>query len=364
MRLRRGLINVCLVLVLAGLLYLAWLTFQWQRFLYRPMLANTQTPIEVEVRQGTGVNSLAWKLKRQGLLQHPDYFILLARMRGAFTRIQAGTYLIQPGKTTPAKFLDDMLAGRVILRELTIVEGWTFAQMMQAINSNPYLTHTLAGKDPQAIMTALGYPEQNYEGHFYPDTYLFGDGTSDVKILKKAYLKMNNLLAQAWAKRATGLPYDSPEQALIAASLIERETAVAAERPLISGVIIRRLQKNMRLQIDPTVIYALGSAYQGKLTTQDLLVNSPYNTYLHKGLPPTAIAFPSTSSVQAALHPTLSDALYYVASGKNGSHIFSATLRQHDAAIDKYLLSPKFSLAPWLLLNNLKLLNQNYCTLN
>lgn len=280
---------------------------------------------------------------------------MLARIQGNLGKIKAGEYLIEPGKTTPAKLLQNMAAGRVLLRQLTIIEGWTFQQIMNAINNNPYLQHNFNTLKNDEIMAQLGYPNINPEGRFYPDTYLFSKGTADSKILKKSYQKMQILLAQQWNSRAANLPYQNQEEALTAASLIERETAVPQERPMVAGVIVRRLEKNMRLQIDPTVIYALGNAYKGKLSSQDLKINSPYNTYLYKGLPPTPIAVPSASSLYAALHPASGDALFYVANGR-GSHIFSATLKDHDVAIDKYLLAPRICVSLPLVLTTASLL--------
>jgi UPF0755 protein len=347
---RSWLTNILLILGLIILLYVAWWCVQWKIFLTRPML-KTGNAIGIEIKPGTTVVELAWNLKRQGLINNPKLLIWLVRLRGDLSNIKAGEYLVEPNKTTAAKFIDNVVSGKIILRQATIVEGWTFAQMMDAINNNPYLTHTLANSDSATIMKKIGQSEINSEGMFFPDTYMFGKGAPDVVILKKAYQAMQNRLQKEWNNRAANLPYQNAYQALIAASLIERETAIAKERPVISGVIVRRLQKNMRLQIDPTVIYALGNAYQGKLTAKDLLTRSPYNTYLNKGLPPTPIGMPSGASIQAALHPAAGDALYYVASGNGGRHVFSATLQQHDAAIDRYLLAPRVCVSPILILS-------------
>lgn len=347
------------LILLLGVIVLVIALISQVGFLFRPMLAAGNAPIEVDIPSGTPLIAVAWQLKRQGLLKDPKYFIFLAQIRGHIGKMKAGEYLITPGKTSPIQFLNDIVAGRVILRQVTIIDGWTFAQVMQAINTNPYLVHTLNGLNDQAVMAKLGYAGISPEGRFYPDTYLFGKGTTDAAILKKAYKTMNKVITAEWNQRAPGLPYNNPSDALTAASLIERETALDSERPMIAGVIVRRLQKGMRLQIDPTVIYALGDAYQGKLTSADMMVNSPYNTYLHNGLPPSPIGIPRTSSIYAALHPAGGDALYYV-SNRNGSHVFSATLKQHDAAIDKYLLSPRFCLAPLLFLNSLRSASLNY----
>lgn len=346
---RRWLLNVFLILALIVLVYFAWLSIQWKFFLDSPMLAENAQPMEFEIRSGTSVVNVAWQLKRQGLIQRPEFFIWLALLRDNLNDVKAGEYLIEPGKTTPSQFLNNIVAGKVILRQLTVIEGWTFRQLMDAVNTNPYLTHTLTNLNNNAVMDKLGYPGVNPEGRFYPDTYLFGKGTTDVKILKKSYRDMQTVLTNAWNNRAPNLPYKDAYEALIAASLIERETSVAQERPQIAGVIVRRLQKNMRLQIDATVIYALGDKYRGKLTSQDMSFTSPYNTYLRSGLTPSPIAMPSAASINAALHPAAGDALYYVASG-TGGHVFSPTLSAHDTAIEKYLLAPKICVSlPYIL---------------
>ena len=342
-------ILLILVFIIAG--YCLWTVWQWERFLTTPMLPKGNTAVEFEIKPGTSLVNVALQLKQQNLLSNSQRFIFLAQYRNALGKIKAGEYLIAPGKTTPWQFLNNIMKGKIILRQVTIIEGWNFAQTMQAINNNPYLVHSLIGLDPQAIMQKLGEPNINPEGQFYPDTYLFGKGTTDFRILQMAHQKMENILAAQWQKRQAGLPYATAYQALIAASLIEKETAVNKERPLIAGVILNRLAKNMRLQIDPTVIYALGPFYQGKLTSKDMMVNSPYNTYRNAGLPPTPIAMPAVASIYAALHPTATDALYYVANRKGG-HIFSQTLQAHDVAIKKYLLAPRYCTGLVLLFND------------
>ncbi len=341
---RRWIFDLLIGFIFVIIIFFSMYAFHWLKFLTTPMLAKDQTPIAVVITPGTPLIALAWNLKRQGLLSDPNRFVWMARLRGDLSRVKAGEYILEPGMN-PWQFLTRIVAGKVILHQVTIIEGWTFAEMMQAINNNPYLTHTLNGLDSQTIMTRLGLPNVQPEGQFYPDTYLFNRGTSDTTILKIAYNKMQNVLTTAWQKRDPHVPLQNPYQALIIGSLIEKETSVAQERTKIAGVIFRRLQKNMRLQIDPTVIYALGDQYQGKLTPQDLTFANPYNTYVNSGLPPTPIAIPSAASINAALHPAAGTALYYVATGYGG-HVFSNTLQQQDAAIAKYLLRPRFDLAP------------------
>jgi UPF0755 protein len=330
---RRWLVNILLVIVLVALIFAVWQAVQWQRFISKPMVTATQ-PVNFIIQPGTPLITLAWNLKRQHLINDPQRFIQLAKWYGATKKIKAGEYQIDPNMT-PRIFLKQIIAGKMILHSVTFVEGWTFQQIMQAVNNNPYFAHTLNNLDNASIMTALGYPGINPEGQFYPDTYLFMRGTSDQQILQKSYQNMQHKLNHAWQQRAVDLPYTNPYQALIVASLIEKETAVAQERPLIAGVILRRLQKNMLLQIDAAVIYGLGKTYTGSLLRRDLTIPTPYNIYLHPGLPPTPIAMPSIASIEAALHPAVSDALYYVAKG-DGSHLFSATYTQQQLAAQRY----------------------------
>lgn len=341
---RRWLFDIFLGFILVVVIFLGVQAFQWLKFFTTPMLQKDQPPVAVIIEPGTPLLAVAWDLKRHGLMSEPDRFIWMARIRRDLGRVKAGEYLVTPGMN-PWQFLSRIVAGKVILHQVTLIEGWTFAQVMAAINANPYLTHTLNGLDSQGVMEHLGYANIPAEGQFYPDTYSFNRGTTDAAILKIAYNKMQNVLTTAWQNRAPNTLLQSPYQALIVGSLIEKETSLASERKKISGVITRRLQQNMRLQIDPTVIYALGDQYQGKLTSKDMSFPSPFNTYLNKGLPPTPIAMPSAASINAALHPAAGTALYYVATGYGG-HVFSTTLQQQDAAITKYLLRPRFSITP------------------
>ncbi len=225
------------------------------------------------------------------------------------------------------------------MRHLTLVEGWTLEQVITAAETNPYLLHDIEKLSKNEFSTRLGSTQANFEGMLFPDTYLFAAGISDVTLLKKAYTQMQRTLNLLWEKRAPNLPYTTPYSALIVASLIEKETAKPDERARVGGVILRRLEKKMPLQIDAAVIYGLGKAYTGKIMQSQLKVNTPYNTYLHKGLPPTPIALPSLASIIAALHPTSETALYYVARG-DGSHEFSDTFETHHQAVKRYRQLP------------------------
>jgi peptidoglycan lytic transglycosylase G len=294
----------------------------------------TGRAIDVDVRPGDPLRQVAAHLHAQGALPHPLDLVLLARLRGDADAIRAGEYMVEPG-TSVAGLLDLLRNGKVVMHSLTLVEGWTFKQIVASVAADPSLTHTLNDNDTATLMSKLGHPGQNPEGLFYPDTYQFPKGTSDVAFLERAYNAMQTHLHAAWESRAADLPYKSPYDALIMASIIEKETAQPQERGEIAGVFVRRLEKGMRLQSDPTVIYGLGAQYDGKITYKDLRNNTPYNTYTRGGLPPTPICIPSLASIDAALHPTPGNALYFVARG-DGTHKFSATLEEQTAAVQKY----------------------------
>ena len=319
------------LLVLVGLLVLAG-TAYWRGFLV-PVVIGTRA-VDVEVTPGAPLRQVAAELNSQGVLPHPFELVWLARLRGDTHALRAGEYLVPPG-TSVAGLLDLLKSGKVVLHSLTLVDGWTFKQVMQAVDGNPALSHTLAGKDAGAVMAALGHPGEAPEGRFYSDTYQFPKGTSDVAFLQRAYRDMQSHLQSAWQQRAPGLPYQTPYEALILASIVEKETAQPKERGEIAGVFVRRLARGMRLQSDPTVIYGLGDAYNGKITYKDLRTDTSYNTYTRNGLPPTPICLPSLASIEAVLHPTPGDALYFVARG-DGTHQFSATLAEQNAAVQKY----------------------------
>jgi UPF0755 protein len=269
--------------------------------------------------------------------------ILLAYAQGSAKKLQAGEYLFAPG-TTPRQLLAQIAAGKVISRRFTLVEGWTLKQTLAALKRDPHIVHTLDGVSATELMNRLGAPPGNPEGLLLPATYHYTLGTTDIALLKRAYRKMANILAEAWQQRAANLPYRTPYEALIAASLIEKETGQTSERPIISGVLLRRLTSHMPLQIDSTLIYGLNNNdnhYSGKLDRGALKQDTLYNTYLHRGLPPTPIAMPSLPSIRAALHPDNSNFLYFVAKG-DGTHRFSVTLQAQNKAVNAYQISLSF----------------------
>jgi UPF0755 protein len=322
-----------LLLLVAGVA----LGIGWQRFqdyLDQPIAALEQ-PTDIQVAPGSSVTRVIYELANQGLLKQPRLLVYYLRATEQLG-IQTGEYEIAPG-ITPRQLLQKLAAGDVKYYQVTLVEGWTIAQALEHLHRQEALLK-------QVDIDGLGkFLEQldseplssSPEGLFFPDTYRYNGGMSDASLLTQAYDIMQQTLAEAWPKRAPGLPLANPYEALILASIVERETAVDSEREEIAGVFINRLNKRMRLQTDPTVIYALGDSYRGNITRKDLQVDSPFNTYRIMGLPPTPIALPSRRSIDAVLHPATTDKLYFVARG-DGSHKFSATLEQHNQAVQEY----------------------------
>jgi UPF0755 protein len=250
--------------------------------------------------------------------------------------IKAGSYELASAPT-PLELLDKLTRGDVTLAELRFIEGWTVAQLRAALDANGFVRHDSTGLDGAALLAKLGAPEPHPEGLFFPDTYLFAKGTSDLRILRRAYEAMQRHLAREWEARDPALPYRTPYEALIMASIVEKETGHAAERETISGVLVNRLRNGMPLQVDPSVIYGLGAAFDGNLRKIHLQTDGPYNTYLRPGLPPTPIAASGLASLRAALHPAKTDSLYYVARG-DGTSEFSRTLEEHNRAVRKFQL--------------------------
>lgn len=298
--------------------------------------------VTFELKRGVSLSGGVMQLHQQGLIaQARDvyYLKLYGRLSGAAGQLQAGEYDIQPG-TNALRLFGDMLRGEVRQYQFTIVEGWSLRQLLQALKADPVLLQSEPALTIPALQQALGI-KGHPEGWFFPDTYQFSKGSKDIEILRRAYTTMQAVLDAEWQSRSQEiLPYKTPYEALIMASIIEKETAVASERQQIAGVFVRRLQKGMRLQTDPTVIYGMGERFQGNIRRADLRRATPYNTYTQYGLPPTPIAMPGQAAIHAALHPATGDSLYFVARG-DGSHAFSATLKAHNAAVRKYQLQKK-----------------------
>jgi UPF0755 protein len=324
---------------LVGLLVLvasfagAWLIMDFQAFRSHPLAVPDQG-VALLVKPGENLKRLASRLHADGLLDKPLYLVLLGRYLGLDARIKAGEFRV-PAGVTPEQLLEQLSRGQVVQYNLTLIEGENFRDMMKRVAADEVLQHTLANADGAQVMTALGYSGVHPEGRFLPETYYFPRGTTDVEFLRRAYLEMESFLQQAWSGRDDGLPLQSPYEALILASIVEKETGVAAERPRVAGVFIRRLQKGMKLQTDPTVIYGMGDSYQGDIRFRDLRTDTAYNTYTRSGLPPTPIAMPGKDAILAVLHPADGKELFFVARG-DGSHHFSSTLEEHDRAVDEY----------------------------
>lgn len=324
------------VLVVLASFLVAWLFMDLRAFAERPLKVPASS-LTISIVPGSGLRQVASLLEKEGAITKPLYFVWLARWKGAATKLKAGEYRIEPG-TTPSEFIERAVSGSVAHYALTLVEGWTFKQVLAAVRSEPRLQRTLDGLDDAAIMDRIGAPGVHPEGRFFPDTYHFPTGMTDVDFLKRAYHAMATELAAAWAKRDVAVPLASPDEALVLASIIERETGLDEERRHVAGVFTRRLRKGMRLQTDPTVIYGLGASFDGNLTRDQLLHDTPYNTYTRRGLPPTPIAMPGRASLEAALHPDNGNSLYFV-SRRDGSHYFSATLEEHANAVRRYQLT-------------------------
>lgn len=319
------------VLVAAGLwLYVAW-------YVATPLPTKT-LPVEVEIPKGTRFRDAVTIIERAGIQTGGLRFEILARALGRAQSIKAGSYEFAQA-LTPLELLDKLTRGDVRQAEVRFVEGWTLRQVRQALDASAHLRHDTRDMDESALRNAIGATEPRLEGLLFPDTYLFAKGSSDVAVLRRAYHAMQRHLAAEWQARDANVPYQTPYEALIMASIIEKETGQAVERDLIAGALVNRLRIGMRLQTDPTVIYGLGEAFDGNLKKIHLLTDGPYNTYTRAGLPPTPIAIPGLASLHAALQPAKTDALYYVARG-DGSSQFSRTLEEHNRAVNKYQRLP------------------------
>lgn len=329
--------------ILIGSFGLGWLWLGYQQFLDRPVEIQGGEQVLL-IEPGDSLRVVARNLATAGVIADARYFRVLARLSGKSSRIQAGEYLLT-GSLRPQELLTMFVDGRVRQYSLTVVEGWSFREMLALIDESPVLKHTLKEKSPEEVMTEIGYPGIHPEGRFLPDTYHFPKGMSDRDFLRRAYQTMEQFLQQAWSERDGGTPLKSPYEALILASIVEKETGKAEERAEIAGVFSRRLQRRMRLQTDPTVIYGLGESFDGNIKRKHLTEDNPYNTYTRHGLPPTPIALPGREAILAVLHPAAGEAVYFVSKG-DGSHHFSATLEEHNRAVIQYQLngrSKKFS---------------------
>ncbi|MFI0460189.1 MAG: endolytic transglycosylase MltG [Candidatus Thiodiazotropha endolucinida] len=323
------------ILIFIASILMAWGWMEYDGFLNKS-LNLPEEGVNYILHPGMTVRSLAEDLQQRGMLEKPMLLRFIARWQGQASKLKAGEYYLPTG-TTPPKLLEILSSSQVVQYALTIIEGWTFDQLMAAIRRDPVLEHSLKEVTNDQVMQHLGLDDLHPEGRFYPDTYHFPRGTTDAAFLKRAYKRMESVLEQAWQQRKKQLPLKSPYEALILASIIERETGIPEERGKIAGVFTRRLKRGMLLQTDPTVIYGMGESYNGNIRKRDLTRDTPYNTYLHKGLTPTPIAMPSGAAIRAALNPEEGNSLYFVATG-DGGHYFSSTLEEHNKAVRKYQL--------------------------
>jgi UPF0755 protein len=327
------------VMAIAAFLAVAgWLGWrQYERHWLESPIAALRQPTTFIVPAGASLRSVANGLAGQGLLERPGTWLRYANREGLATRVKAGEYRLLPG-TSPAVLLGQFVAGDVVLHSFTIPEGWTFRQALTALQSSPFVRVELKGLPESALLARLGMRDDHAEGLFFPDTYRFPRGTTDREILVQAHARLERELADAWKARADGLPLDSPYEALILASLVEKETASPEERPLIAGVFVNRLRRGMRLQTDPSVIYGIGEKFDGNIRRRDLVADSPYNTYTRAGLPPTPIALVGRAALAAAVRPADTRALYFVATGLgDGRHFFAESLVAHNANVSRHL---------------------------
>ena len=324
---RRWIILLLLLLTALGALGYRWLQ--------KPLVVAGTEAADLSIEPGTSVRQVAQAVADAGVQVDPRLLFWWFRVSGQDRRIKAGSYEIEAG-TTPWGLLEKLTRGDEALRSLTLVEGWTFLQVREALAQAEALKHDSAALSDEALMTALAEPGLHPEGQFFPDTYTYAKGSSDMALRKRAWRAMQQRLQGAWALRGADSPLRNPEQALILASIVEKETGRPGDRPMVAAVFLNRLRIGMPLQTDPTVIYGLGARYSGSLRKRDLQADTPYNTYTRGGLPPTPIAMPGKASLLAVLQPASSNALYFVARG-DGSSQFSATLQEHNRAVNKFI---------------------------
>ncbi len=327
-RLALAIVAVVLVLTATGIMLRAWAQ------LNTPL--TLRSSVTFEIPTGASLASISDDLADNGWLENPRLFNLWSRISGRAGQLQAGEYELQPS-VTPVELLEMLVNGEVKQYQLTLVEGWTFDQALAIIWSSPGIVATLAGQSGDTIAARLGFEFGDPEGLLFPDTYFYTRGTRDSEILLRAHQRLLAILDEVWAQRVGALPFATPYEALILASIVEKETAVADERRQIAGVFIRRLEQNMRLQSDPTVIYGMGLRYDGNIDRAALNEVTPYNTYRVNGLPPTPIALSGRDSIVASVSPDAGNSLYFVSRG-DGSHQFSATLEEHNAAVRRFQL--------------------------
>lgn len=297
-------------------------------------VATGPLPLQFSLKAGSGLRSAANQMERAGALRHSDLFVIMGRLLGEAGNIKPGIYEID-SPLTPYRLLRKITEGDVTQHAVTFVEGWTFRQMRKSLDEHPGIKHDSRELSEAEILKRLGAKAASPEGLFFPDTYHFDSGSSDLLVLRRAYRLMQSHLDAQWKSRAADLPLATPYEALILASIVEKETGQPNDRPMVAAVFVNRLRKGMLLQADPTVIYGVGETFDGNIRKRDLTTDTPYNTYTRTGLPPTPIAMPGLASLAATLNPPASDVLFFVARG-DGSSQFSRTLGEHERAVTKY----------------------------
>jgi UPF0755 protein len=302
-------------------------------YVYKPV-APPKLPFEFSLNQGSSLTAVARQFEQAGLIESPRLFVIFARLMGRAGQIKAGIYQLDHA-VSKMDLLEMITLGNVSRSQITIIEGWNFRQLRSMLNASPNIRHDTQGLSDAEILQRIGAAEAHPEGLFFPDTYYVAAGSSDIELLKYAYKMMQQRLNEAWLARSPDLPLAAPYQALILASIVEKETGTPGDRPMIAGVFVNRLRIHMMLQTDPAVIYGLGEQFDGNLRRRDLTSDTPYNTYTRSGLPPTPIALPGLGALNAALHPAKTDALYFVARG-DGSSKFSSNLNAHNQAVNQY----------------------------
>jgi UPF0755 protein len=302
-------------------------------------VAPPALPAQFSLNSGSGLRIAANQMERAGVLRHPDLFVIMGRLLGEAGNLKPGIYEVDR-PLNPYGLLRKITEGDVTQHAITFVEGWTFRQMRKALDDHPGFRHDSRDMSEADLLKRLGAKVTSPEGLFFPDTYHFDAGSSDILVLKRAYRLMQSHLDAQWAGRAANLPFTTPYEALTLASIVEKETGKPVDRPLVAAVFVNRLRKGMMLQADPTVIYGMGDVFDGNIRKRDLTTDTPYNTYTRIGLPPTPIAMPGLASLAATLNPPASDVLYFVAKG-DGTSYFSKTLGEHERAVTKYQRSGK-----------------------
>jgi UPF0755 protein len=325
-----------LVVVLAVVAALVYGGYDFNRFSRAPLNVTSQGE-SIDIGRGSSFKQIVAELRQRHLTGAPPlYWRLLAEKLHVAGKLHAGEYALATGMT-PTVLLGNMAAGKVLQRNFTIVDGWTFSELRAALAGADKLHHDTTGLDDAAVMQRLGFAGEMPEGRFLPETYAYVKGDSDLDVLKRAHASMQKMIDALWPGRVQGLPLTTPYDALILASVVEKETGRADERARIAGVFVRRLQNHMLLQTDPSVIYGMGASYAGNIHKSDLTTDTPYNTYTRAGLPPTPIAMPGRPAIEAALHPAPGQDLYFVARG-DGTHVFASSLEQHNRNVACYQL--------------------------